>query len=427
MSDFRKALDQLREKAPSEQFSFSDQLRFLRGSSADFSDRRIAVMPCGSLPDGEVEQTANGSHYVIRNFYGEGHFHGKVRIGRLSPEELSTLLDLARCEHSVIERDRIVFLDTETTGVSGGAGMCPFLIGLGFFRDDEFHVVQYFIRDFDEEPSMLLALGKLLAEFDLIVTYNGQSFDLPLVENRFILARLDKPFSHMAHFDLLFTARRLWRNGHGSCKLTALEQKLVRFMRGPDIHGSMIPRAYFKYLQHRDPTPLKSVFSHNIYDILSLAALAIHCCDRVVTEPAPLDDPLDVYSLGRVFDAVKERAKSVRCYELALASPLPSLIRLRALERLSILYRRTGAHEKSIERCEQLMAHPEFSLIGYEGASIFYERRARDLAAASKVLDEALARVAGIKRLERRSARLEARRERLLRKAESSQRLINVV
>ncbi len=427
MPDFRKALDQLRGKAPRGQFSFSDQLRFLRLSPADSPDRRISGMPGGSLPDGEVEETAGGSHYVIRNVYGEDHFHGKVQIGRLSPEELSTLLDLARCTHSAIERDRIVFLDTETTGVSGGAGMCPFLIGLGFFRDDEFHVVQYFIRDFDEEPSMLLALGELLADFDIIVTYNGQSFDLPLVENRCILSRLDKPFSHMAHFDLLFTARRLWRNGHGSCRLTALEQKLLRFMRGPDIHGSMIPRAYFEYLLHRDPTPLKSVFSHNIYDILSLAALAIHACDRVVTEPAPLDDPLDVYSLGRVFDTVKERDRSVECYELALTSPLPPLIRLRALERLSVLYRRKGAHEKSVEVCEQLMAHPEFSLIGYEGASIFYERRARDLASASKVLDDALIRVAGIKRLERRAARLEARRERLLRKADRNQRLVKVV
>ncbi len=416
MTQFRKALDQLRRHDRPGTFSISDQLNFLRDATPGGGFLRPRPAVPENLPEGRVEETVNGSHYVIREVFDAEHYHGGIRLDRLSTEDLPTLLDLARCKHDRLDRDRIIFLDTETTGIQSGAGMCPFLIGVGFFKSDEFHVVQYFIRDFDEEPSMLLALGKLLEEFDLIVTYNGRTFDLPLVDNRFILSRMEKPFGHMSHFDLLFIARRLWRNGHGSCRLTALEHKLIGFIRGPDIHGSMIPRVYFDYLNNFDATQLRTVFSHNVYDILSLAGLMIHACDRVVTEPAPLDDALDVYSLGKIFDRARDRSKSIECYELTLRSTLPTALHVRALERLSMLYRRIGEHAKSLKICKRLMDHSEFSMIGYEGASIHYARHARDTASALRVVDEALRRTEGIATLARRRARLEVRMERLKRK-----------
>ena len=416
MTEFRKALNRLRVTNPSPRFSIRDQFRFLEDLPGRKARTRREVRIVESLPAGRTESTPLGTHYVLSNSYPHHHFHGTVRLDRLSTEDLEVLLELAGCKHADLDRERIVFLDTETTGVRGGTGICPFLIGVGFFRGDAFHVVQYFIRDFDEEPSMLLALEELMREFDLIVTYNGRSFDLPLVENRCVLSRLDSPFEHLTHFDLLFTARRLWRAGYGSCRLTALEEKLVRFVRGPDIPGSMIPRAYFEYLRSSDASPLGSVFSHNVYDILSLTALAIQASDRVVTEPAPLDDALDLYSLGRIFDTPRDRTKGIRCYEMALESPMPLAIRIRTLERLSVLYRRTGEHTRSLALCEELMAQAEFSLIGYEGAAILFERRARDLEATLKVLDEALARMGGLPRMERRRARVQARRGRVERR-----------
>src|SRR5207244_4337732 len=119
---------------------------------------------------------------------------------------------------------------------------------------------------------MLLALTQLLERFKLVITYNGAAFDIPLLETRFTLARLDSPFhsakrkrdsaqpERMSHFDLLFTARRLWRNGHGSCRLVALEREMISFMRGPDVPGAMIPRTYFDYLQQRPSATFRSVF-----------------------------------------------------------------------------------------------------------------------------------------------------------------------
>jgi uncharacterized protein YprB with RNaseH-like and TPR domain len=363
-------------------FDLRQQLEFLREH----------VAPRSILPPGSVESTPFGSHYLIRATYAHDYFHGKVRLNRFSSEDLRCLMTLMREKGSVPDRDRIIFLDTETTGIQGGTGMCPFLVGVGFFSADEFQIVQFFIRDFDEEPSMLVALTQLLERFKLVITYNGTAFDIPLLETRFTLARLDNAFENLSHFDLLFTTRRLWRNGHGSCRLTALEREMISFFRGPDIPGAMIPRAYFDYIRRKTNPALPSVFTHNAHDVVSLAALTIQACDRVTLEPAALDDPLDLYSLSRVLENSAGWRRSIPLYEMAIAGGLPEPVLRKALENLSIVCRRAGEHERSRELCAELMRHPEFSMTGYEGAAIYYERIARDLDAALRILEEGLAR-----------------------------------
>ena len=373
--------------------TFEGQLQYLRVHSSKPS----AIAIEDNLPSGEVESTPLGSHYLVRAVYAEDYYHGRVRLSRFSCSGLECLMKLMREKGTVPSRGRIIFLDTETTGIQGGAGMCPFMVGLGFFSGGEFHMLQYFIRDFDEEPSMLYALGELLSQFALVVTYNGAAFDIPLLESRFTLARLDSPFRNMSHLDLLFTTRRLWRNGHGSCKLTALESEIICFLRGPDVPGSMIPRAYFDYLQHRPSTTLRGVFTHNVYDVMSLAALTLQACDRVTMEPAPLDDPLDLYSLARILETSHDWRSAIRLYEMALAGGLAEPVREKALEDLSVAYRRAGDHERSLDACAQLMAYPEFSMVGYDGAAIYYERVRDDFDSALRVLEEGMAR-AGSKR-----------------------------
>jgi uncharacterized protein YprB with RNaseH-like and TPR domain len=427
MSDFRKALDRLRDAdvsrgagTESPDTTIARQLKWLREPSRAAPGPHLRWVPDEGLPSGTVVDTELGSFLSVSCAYPMDHAHGRVRLDRVSSRELSVLLDLAGCEYRVSDPERIVFLDTETTGVHGGVGICPFMIGLGFFDGDGFEVVQYFIRDFDEEPSMLLALGDLLQRFELIVTYNGRAFDLPLVENRCVISRLERPFEHMKHLDLLFMARRLWRAGHGSCKLTALEERLLRFARGPDIPGFRIPQAYFNYVQYGNAGELRAIFSHNVFDILSLCALTIFAADHVTTEPAPLDEPLDAYSLGRLFDRSRDPEKSIHCYELALRSPLPPGYRKRALERLSILYRREGDYGRSLERCLEIIAGSDFSLVAYEGASICHERHGGDLGKAFRILEEGIERIRGSSGMERRQARLETRRDRLSRRIERS-------
>ena len=370
---------------------FGEQLKYV-GSRWLKQAAQLTLDTSDILPPGETESSPLGSHYTIRVVHPHDYFHGKVLLSRLSSSDLQAFMNLMHERGAVPLRDRIIFLDTETTGVQSSAGICPFLVGLGYFTGDEFHILQYFLRDFDEEPSMLYALSQFMERFDMVVTYNGAAFDIPLLENRFTLARLDSPFKNVTHLDLLFSARRLWRNGHGSCRLIALEREMISFMRGPDVPGSMIPRAYFDYLQHKPSLTLKGVFSHNVYDVVSLAALTIHACDRVVLEPAALDDPLDLYSLGRILQNSQSWLRSIQLYEMALAGGLPEPTRQKAMENLSVVHRRAGNHERSMEICAELMALPEFSMTGYEGAAIYYERVARDFESALRIVEEGLLR-----------------------------------
>ena len=368
------------------------------------------------LPGGEEEVTPLGRHTVLRKVYAHDYYHGKIGLGRFSCTDLKQLTTVMREKSNVPDRESILFLDTETTGIQGGSGMCPFLVGIGYYDGDDFHMVQYFIRDFDEEPSMLHSLTKLSQRFRMVVTYNGAAFDIPLLETRFTLARLDSPFPAMSHLDLLTSARRLWRAGHGSCRLVALEKEIVSFLRGPDVPGSMIPRAYFDYLLHGSSPTLQSVFKHNVHDVVSLAALTVAACDRVSSEPAAFDDPLDLYSLARILENTSEWSRAAVLYEKALAGGLPDPVRLKTIENLIVIYRRSGEHERSLLLCDELIEGPAFSLPAYEGAAIYYERIVGDHGRALEIVERALVRIEQTEETQRWRTSLKSRWEKLRQK-----------
>jgi uncharacterized protein YprB with RNaseH-like and TPR domain len=420
MPDFGKALSQLRPKESPQRLLFqSDSPVASLGQQLAYLKSRTSrqCVTEAVAPDGIEEITPFGRHLAVRKIYGADEYHGNVRLGRFSCSDLQRLSTLMKGKASVPHRDSIVFLDTETTGLHGGTGMVPFLVGLGYFSGEDFIVIQYFIRDFDEEPSMLLALGDILQRFKLVVTYNGATFDLPLLEARFTLARLNSPFGEMGHLDLLPAARRLWRNGHGSCRLAALENKIAGFLRGPDIPGAMIPRSYFDFLQGRGASTMNGVLKHNVHDIVSLAALTVCAADRVVSEPARLDNPLDLFSLGRIVENTAEWKRALTFYEWALAGGLPDPIQAKARENLAVLCRRAGDHARALGLCRELMAGDAFSMIAYEGAAIYYERVAGDALRALEVVDRALSRLEDTAGNKRYRVSLQARRERLKQKA----------
>src|SRR5688572_8198415 len=418
MPDFTKALRQLRPKEAQRQLFHADnpvssltrQLAFLRMQT---STRVEEATPMA----GDEEVTSLGRHLVLRETYEGDRYHGNVRLGRFSCTDLQRFLRVKRRNETVVSRDSIVFLDTETTGIQGGTGMVPFLVGLGYFEGDDFRMAQYFMRDFDEEPSMLLAIGDQLQRFKMVVTYNGSSFDLPLLETRFTLARLSNPFEDLAHLDLLPGARRLWRQGHGSCRLAALESKIVSFLRGSDIPGGMIPQAYFEFLRGRGATVMKAVLKHNVHDVVSLAALTVCACDRVVREPAALDNPLDLYSLARSMENTPEWKDAIELYEVALRGGLPEPVLFKARKSLAVLSRRAGDHARALALCQELMRNSAFSMVGHEGAAIHYERIAGDAVRALEVVEHGLAHLGDVAETHRWRVSLCARRERLRQKA----------
>ena len=418
MPDFAKALEQLRPRRSGKRRSESDNPVSSLSRQLSFLKSHLPFLPSEpSTIEGDEEVTALGRHLVIRNSCDDAHYHGKVRLGRFAIADLQRFMTLMKHSAMADNRDSIVFLDTETTGIQGGTGMVPFLVGIGYFKGDAFHTDQYFIRDFDEEPSMLLALSDILRRFNLLVTYNGMAFDVPLLETRFTMARLSSPFTNLPHLDLLPGARRLWRNGHGSCRLIALEEKIVAFLRGPDIPGGMIPQTYFDFLKGKGVSVMASVLKHNLHDIVSLAALTVCACDRVSGIPAELDDPLDVYSLARVMEHTTEWMRAVDYYELALRGELPQPFHSKARENLVVLSRRAGNHGRALSLCEDLMNHADFSMVGYESAAIHYERFEGDAHRALEIVERAMDRLKDIPTANRRwLSALQSRRDRLMEK-----------
>ena len=222
--------------------------------------------------EGQVVSNDLPAFQTERLFAGHKQ-HGSADIGALCelPEDL--LATLSGNEISNAVPARWAFLDTETTGLAGGSGTYAFLIGVGRITADGFRVRQFFMREYVEERSVLSALEQHLAEFDVLITYNGKSYDQPLLETRYRMTRHKPPFARLSHLDLLHGARRLWKLRLESCRLMQLEQQILGFSREGDIPGELIPYIYFEYLRSQEAHRLVPIFHHNALDILTLACL----------------------------------------------------------------------------------------------------------------------------------------------------------
>jgi uncharacterized protein YprB with RNaseH-like and TPR domain len=223
--------------------------------------------------DGDEIVTPHGRHLERTRLWEHWRRHGSADVGALSGLPHDLLDAISAGEVPAAHPEKWAFLDTETTGLAGGSGTCAFLIGIGRITPRGFLVRQFFMRDFDEERSQLHAAAAELAGAEVIVTYNGKSFDLPLLETRYRMNRTRPPFARIAHLDLLHGARRLWRLRLDSCRLVDLESRILGHERHNDIAGELIPQMYFDYLRGLGPTPLEPVFTHNALDIVSLACL----------------------------------------------------------------------------------------------------------------------------------------------------------
>ncbi|HZG56036.1 ribonuclease H-like domain-containing protein [Paenibacillus sp.] len=271
--------------------------------------------------------------------YGAAHRHGKYGVSELSSAGAAlTRLDPAGRR---VEPEKLLFLDTETTGLGQGAGNVPFLIGIGWWTAEGFTVRQYLIRHPGEEAAMLGMLAEALPAFTHLVTYNGRTFDWPLVKNRFILQRMAVP-KDPAHFDFLYPSRSLWRTTMPSVRLGAVEEAKLGVFREDDVPGSMAPALYFQYLAERNVSVLEGVVRHNETDIATLLTLAIH--------------------FGRLLDVG------------ATLAELPAA----ELLRLALWYERLGFEDEACGAMEALAERPASEAYACWGeAAQFYKRRKR--------------------------------------------------
>jgi uncharacterized protein YprB with RNaseH-like and TPR domain len=366
------------------------------------------------LLSGEIVATPFGQHFETEKLWERHRRHGSVYISDLAELPDDLLHPLSAGTVASAHPTRWAFLDTETTGLAGGTGTCAFLVGVGAIEPSGFRLRQFLMRDYDEEPSMLARLAEHLARFDVLVTYNGKSFDQPLLETRFRMCRgrgaPPDPFDRMEHLDLLFGARRLWKLRLESCRLVELENQILGVEREGDIPGSMIPQCYFDYLHTGQAAKLVSILEHNAIDILSLACLtAIVPFAFRSPSTATLRHGADWIGLARWMQQAGRREEALGLFRRAVEAGLPDDLLFRTLWDVAALEKRLGHTEAALVVMTELAtARNPYRAQALAELAKHYEHRERNYAMALEMTRAALA-IEDSPDLRRREVRLQTR------------------
>lgn len=308
-----------------------------------------ALVPIEKVISGQHHPTIFGDVFISEKQYPSDYKHGIIEF--TTRIDLSPLLSWSRISLEYNPPlEEFVFLDTETSGLAGGTGTFVFLVGLGYWKNDQYHLVQLFLREPDEEPAFLTALEEHLTPFKVLVTYNGKSFDAPLLNNRFVLNGFQSPVKKKHHIDLLSLTRRIWRNRLDDRSLSNLEHEILNLTRSADeIPGWMVPQIYFEYLQTLNASPLQGVFYHNQIDILSLSALFVHLT-QLLENPLAAENPqsLDLIAIARLYEELGDYARAFQLYEASLEIGLPTHFFIQTLYRFANLHRRTGQPKEAL-------------------------------------------------------------------------------
>jgi hypothetical protein len=371
--------------------------------------------------EGRVETNAHGEFFVAHQALPFGRPYGKLRIADLAASDLASL-HLVFNGLELPDPSRLIYLDTETTGLAGGTGTCAFLIGIGAIEGSQFVVRQIFLRNYPEERAALAALAEMLGAYEGVVTFNGKTFDIPLLETRYTLARMKSPFSRMLHFDLLHPARRLWKLRLASCVLTNLEKHILGITREGDVDGADIPKIYFDYLRSGHAESLQPVFFHNALDIVTLAALGVEMARALREDNGALDSSLDLFSLSRILERARASERAAAACREALKQGLPVNVESQALWQLAAQHKRMREHDLAVELWMELARREEpLALPALEELAIHFEHRQRDLSAAVSFVTAALARLSQEAHSRSRFEQLNRRLERLRRKSTNVQ------
>jgi len=373
-----------------------------------------------ALP-GTWQDTPHGPCLVVEHRYPLDHQHGAVPLARLLDLPEETLGQLGRSPaFQGVDRRRLLFFDTETTGLAGGTGTYVFLAGLGFFDEAHFVIRQIFLPDLGSERALLHLFNDLLGRSTCLVSFNGRAFDWPLIEARFTMSRMRPAQGAPLHLDLLAPARRVWKDWLPSCALGTLESAVLQYRRRGDVPGWLIPSLYFEYLRGGGLHALLPVFEHNRLDVLSLLALAGHLGSLIqAPEAAPLVSA-ECYGLGRLYEDLGDYEASVRCYTRALRGAISAPLRAAALQRLTGAHQKLRQHEEALRIWEELVAGQTTLVFPYVELAKHYEHHTRELAQAATLVGRALDLCKDpwvratlprntLPQLERRHARLQAK------------------
>jgi len=273
--------------------------------------------------------------------------------------------------------ENFLIFDLETTGLAGGTGTYPFLMGFGTFEEHGIRIYQYLLPEFGREISAYIDLMKIWTEKSTLLSYNGKSFDYPLLRNRLILNRMDNPFVEYRHLDLLHLARRLWKSVLPSCSLGTVEKRIFNFNRWRDIEGSQIPQAYFAFLQTSDTSDIKRIIDHNQLDIVSLARLLFYL-DQIENSELNSNFPdrekismfniaVNISDLSRIEPIINSFASENK--------KIPN----KSLKSYSILLKRKDKWQKAIEIWQKFIENGDEIMFSCEELAKYYEHREKNI------------------------------------------------
>ena len=379
--------------------SLQEQLAELRARISKI-DHKYAISPPDRAPElprpafayveewlsGQEISTEYGKHFETEKLFEHHRHHGSADIGALAdlPRDLFDALEIPDAAP-----EEWAFLDTETTGLSGGSGTCAFLVGVGRITREGFRVRQFFMRDYGEEASLLDSLSKHLASFRVLITYNGRTFDQPLLETRYRMNRARPPFARMEHLDLLFGARRLWRLRFESCRLVDLENQILGVERQGDVPGALIPYVYFEYLRTKHAARLLPVFHHNATDILTLACLC-GIVPYAFKDPAsaPLRHGAEMAGIARWLREAGELEQALAMFRRAIDAGLKDDLLFRTMWDIGMIERKLDRSPVGTWNDLASSRNP-YRMKAMAELAKHYEHREKDYARALEITREA--------------------------------------
>jgi hypothetical protein len=355
---------------------------------------RRTAMPLEHTVVGEEARTPYGSFFLSRSTLNGDYVHGHAHICDFACPSMEAAAFLARPRMSEnVSIGDGLFLDTETTGLAGGTGTFPFLIGLGWFEEDSFITCQLFARDFSEERAMLGYLSEIASGKQFLVTFNGRAYDLTLLTTRFILNRAQDTLTTMPHIDLLHPSRRIFSHRLENARLSTIETHVLGVRREGDVPGFEIPQRYFDWLQQRDGGLLEDVFKHNRLDIVSMASLLKHIVDLAEdSQEMGYSHHGDLLKLAGLIYERGDPEKAGRILESLTMSHHADVV-TGARQSLSLLYKKAHRWKDATRLWQDLVGADPLDVFSVEELAKFYEHHTREYGKAleivRRVLDEA--------------------------------------
>ncbi|MBU1474762.1 MAG: ribonuclease H-like domain-containing protein [Acidobacteria bacterium] len=434
MSDIKVKLERLKKERASRSGQIKDAWERIDSESGlttkEKLEQLISLERASKIerpPQPEFDPEAKEPFRFLENPHGLAVRYGRIRIG----DGLRIPGDLLTCmshdpAFNDLDLSSAVFLDLETTGLSGGTGVIPFLTGLGYYRDDKFWVVQYFLGHLGAEEDMLRDMARFFTDmnFKSVVTYNGKAFDLPLLETRFVLNRLPFPIGGLPHLDFLFPARRLWGHKYENCRLFNLALELIGTDRAEDIPSAEIPWRYFQYIQTGNYDLIEPIIYHNVEDILSLLGVVVLGASVFLKdEDLCTPDGMDLFGAGKIMESFGDMEKSSRFYQKALEYRTSEEVALSVRKRLSRHQKKSDRSGDAVLLWKEMVTTETVSLdvlYSYRELAMYFEHRDKNYEEARRYAEEGLVASFNISvryesdfrhRLERLKGRLKKERE----------------